>query len=392
MSKKMTFSNSETLSYVRGWTEPTFHQGKEVFVSFYAFDPNIGKLHRKKIMLGRIKGKAAQRQHARRIIERVKERLLSGWNPWIEQSSPVEYTTFAVVAERYREYLHKLVKDDDMREESLASYLSYLRVLERWASDQGLQYIFQLDRHRVGEFLDYVFIERNNTLQTRNNYLAWLKTFSRWLLQRTYLNADPTAGMMMVQRRAKKKNRSVIPNDVLTRVREYLYKNNRHFLLACYLLHYLFIRPHEMTFLTIGDIRPSSQTLLLHGENTKNRNDAVITLPAKVIRLMLELEVFRFPSHYYLFSDGFKPGRERKSEKMFRDYWTRCVRKDLDLPEQYKFYSLKDTGITNMLRANHDVLTVRDQARHSSILITDTYTPKDIQAANEALKNYDGFL
>ena len=147
-----------------------------------------------------------------------------------------------------------------------------------------------------------------------------------------------------------------------------------------------------MTFLTIGDIRPSSQTLLLHGENTKNRNDAVITLPAKVIRLMLELEVFRFPSHYYLFSDGFKPGRERKSEKMFRDYWTRCVRKDLDLPEQYKFYSLKDTGITNMLRANHDVLTVRDQARHSSILITDTYTPKDIQAANEALKNYDGFL
>ena len=49
---------------------------------------------------------------------------------------------------------------------------------------------------------------------------------------------------------------------------------------------------------------------------------------------------------------------------------------------QYKFYSLKDTGITNMLR-HYDVLSVRDQARHSSILMTDIYTPHDIQEAND---------
>lgn len=45
-----------------------------------------------------------------------------------------------------------------------------------------------------------------------------------------------------------------------------------------------------------------------------------------------------------------------------------------------------------MLRANTDVLSVRDQARHSSILITDIYTPKDIQKANEYIKNYQGIL
>ena len=86
------------------------------------------------------------------------------------------------------------------------------------------------------------------------------------------------------------------------------------------------------------------------------------------------------------------PGRERKSEKMFRDYWLSRVRKDLNLSSAYKFYSLKDTGITNMLKANLDVLTVRDQARHSSILITDTYTPKDIKEANKVLLNYEGVL
>ena len=86
------------------------------------------------------------------------------------------------------------------------------------------------------------------------------------------------------------------------------------------------------------------------------------------------------------------PGKDRKSEKQFRDYWQRYVRKNLKLTDRYKFYSLKDTGITNMLRANTDILTVRDQARHSSILITDRYTPKDIQNANSLLLNYHGVL
>ena len=45
-----------------------------------------------------------------------------------------------------------------------------------------------------------------------------------------------------------------------------------------------------------------------------------------------------------------------------------------------------------MLRANTDVLSVRDQARHSSILITDIYTPKDIKEANKLLVNYKGVL
>jgi hypothetical protein len=42
-----------------------------------------------------------------------------------------------------------------------------------------------------------------------------------------------------------------------------------------------------------------------------------------------------------------------------------------------------------MLR-NCDTLTVRDQARHSSILMTNKYTPQDIQNANELLLNYEG--
>ena len=77
------------------------------------------------------------------------------------------------------------------------------------------------------------------------------------------------------------------------------------------------------------------------------------------------------------------------SEKQFRDYWTHYVRKNLKFPASYKFYSLKDTGVTTMLRSRIDNISVRDQARHSSILITDIYTPHDIEKANPIIKNFD---
>lgn len=391
MRKKMSTFSKNAIDAVKGWTPPTFHQGKECFVSFSAFDPSTGKMKRKKIMLGRIKGKTAQRKYAQGIMQRLTEKLLEGWNPWIEQTCPMEYTKFADVCDLYTRYLYKMVSDHDFREDSLASYLSYLKIFKEWAFGKPITYIYQVNSRSVSDFLDYVFVERNNSLRTRNNYLAWLKTFCAWLLQRSYLSSDPTAGLTLVKKNLTK-NRDVLSNDALKRLHDYLVLKNPHYLLACYFIHYMFIRPHEMTYIKIGDIHPITQTLMLHGENTKNHVDAVVTIPVKIIHLMLDLKVFDSPSGYYLFGYKFKPGEQRQNEKMFRDYWHSKVRPALKFPSSYKFYSLKDTGITNMLRANHDVLTVRDQARHSSISITDIYTPKDITKANEDLLNWEGPL
>lgn len=155
----------------------------------------------------------------------------------------------------------------------------------------------------------------------------------------------------------------------------------------------MFVRPREMSFIRVGDIRLSGPTLVLHGRRTKNRKDAVLTIPKKRRASHARpSQVLSSPLSYYLFSDGFKPGKERKSEKQSWDYWNLHVRKDLNLPSTLKFYSLKDTGITNMLKSNMDVLSVRDQARHSSISITDMYTPTDTNEVNTAILDYEDDL
>jgi integrase len=344
-------------------------------------------------MLGHIKGKTNQRKYAEDLIKRLTEQLSSGWNPWIEAVQPLEYALWDDVISKYKDYLVKLCNEHSLREESYVDYSSRVHILEQWKAEKRipLTYVYQWDRQTITKFLDYVFIERNNTITTRNNYLTWLKSFTSYLVERGYLSSNPTEGLGRIKNRHKK-DRDVIPDDVMKQIRAYLYEKNKHYLLACEILHYLFVRPRELSFLKIGDFHLQTQTLTLHGAHTKNGNDATITLPSHVIRLMIDLNVFSYPSHYYLFSDRFSPGEARKSEKIFRDYWCRNLRKALGFSERYKFYSLKDTGITNMLKANADVLSVRDQARHSSILITDIYTPKDIKEANKYIMNYKGIL
>lgn len=380
-----------SLKEIQGFTPPVLHTGKDWYIDFYAFNPVHGEMRRKKIKLNFIEKVGERRKYAKDYMNRLSEKLSLGWNPWIEQESGNAYMLFKEVINKYRTYLEKMLRDGRYRQETVKSYSSYLRNMEIFNEEKKvpITYIYQFDKDFCVLLLDEVYITRDNTAFTRDNYLGFLKSFSSFCLNHNYLTKNPTEGINGLGRRGKKKIRTTLTEKDLEKLNNYLRERNPHFLLASYILYYCFIRPAEMSKLKLSNISPGRQTIFVQDTISKNRKDGTITLPAKVIRLMVELDIFRYDHDCYLFSDNFKPGKNIRSEKMFRDWWARHVRKDLKFPEKYKFYSLKDTGITNMLR-HYDTLSVRDQARHSSILMTDIYTPHDIQKANELIKNYDG--
>ena len=394
MSKKNNFSRfSPTSNEIKGYSDPQLVIGKETYIFFWAFDPVSGLRKRKKYMLGRCKTRKEVQRRAKDMIRNISRKLEGGWNPWIETTDSLTYTTFCSVADLYHDYLYKRLNDRSLREDTVVSYISYLKIFREWIEQKGeVVYLFQLDHLLVSQFLDYVYIERNNSFVTRNNYLGWLRSFSTYLLERGYLQTDPCARFSNIRIKGYAKERTVIPDGVMIQIREYLQRHNRHYLLACYLTHYMCIRPKELSRMRVGDINIGACTITLMGDQTKNHDSVTITMPQKVARLMIDLDIFSAHGGDYLFSDGFKPGTNQHSEKHFRDYWMKHLRKDLRFPAQYKYYSLKDTGITNMLRNGMDPISVRDQARHSSLVITNTYTPLDIKAANPLMLKYDGVL
>lgn len=375
-----------------GYTLPVYRETKDCnYIEFYAFDPGIGRLRRKRIKTNRIKGVVKNRQYVRGLIKRLTEQLNRGWNPWIVKDIS-ELHVFSEILERFTTHIEKMLERGYYRKETYNGYKSYLKIIRMYSTKiKPIYYAYQFDRTYCVEFLDYVFIKRDNGAQTRNNYLQFLRRFSGFMVEKGYAKTRPSDGISPISKRLYKKERTVIPAETVAKITEYCIIHDRHFLLACYLLYYCFIRPVEMVRLKIGYFNLKAGTITIPAECSKNKKKQTVTVPKKVIKYALELGIFSQPIQDYIFSDGLKPGMNEITTKIFRDHWGK-LRNAIGLRYEWKFYSLKDTGITEMLKSKRvQTIEVRDQARHSSLSITDIYADHS-EDMNPEIYNMDGAL
>jgi len=63
------------------------------------------------------------------------------------------------------------------------------------------------------------------------------------------------------------------------------------------------------------------------------------------------------------------------------------MRRATGLPKEMQLYSLRDTGITDLLHAGMDPLTVQHHADHSSLAIQKIYTDHFDAGLNEKIYN-----
>lgn len=364
--------------------------GAGAYIDFMAFDPVKGAMRRKTIKLNHIKGIKARRDYARESIKRLTHQLSNGWNPWVMNDSS-DLNLFEDALTRYETHVEKMLSNGYFRKETYNGYKSNIKVLREYAAKKNhIYYLFQFNRKYCVDFLDYIFIDRNNGAQTRNNYLNFLRVFSGFLVEKGLLKTKPTEGIAPINRRLYTKERECIPPEVVGKIAKYCMDRDPHFLFACYLLYYCFIRPVEMTRLLIKHFNIQSCTLTIPGSCSKNKMTQTVTIPKKVLLYGISIGVFSAPGTDHVFSIGLKPGKEEIDTKLFRDHWAK-VRKALRLKPQWKFYSLKDTGITEMCDNNMASIAVRDQARHSSLAITDIYT-RHRAKANKDIIDMDGSL
>jgi len=368
---------------------------KSAYVYYYVLDPQsvaagCPRLVRMKKKFGHIRNKKEQRAAALRFCQDVGLKLQHGWNPLIDSGGSKGLALWEDVTKKYVSYILKKQNDGSMRPDSVENYKSRLNRLAEFNKTLTvpLTYAYQFDRVFVEDYLDYCYIDRGCSPATRNNYLSWLQALSSWLIGHGYIAKDPTVGVEKL--REPEKERKPLSAEAMVRLREYLEQTDRYYLLACMVHYYTLVRPKEMSYIRIGDINVKEQTLFIPGVISKNHKDGKVTLPAVVLLMMIDLGVFNAPSDFYLFGRDFMPSAERGTPKMFRDRWAK-VRRVLHFPSSYKFYSLKDTGITDTVE-KVGLVVAKDQARHSSIATTNRYIRKEQMKAQPELKNFEGSL
>lgn len=373
------------------WTYPTLHKGARWYVDFYILDPVSGIMRRKKYMLSRYKTARARKEMAREKIMWIVEEVKQGWNPWVKARTTREFTPWATVLSRYKEYLLAADRKELLKHKTVYDYQSRIKIFEQFLdeSDTHLQYVYQFDRALCVEFLDYLYYDKDVSAVTRNGYRTWLSTFSTWLIDKQYINRDDNPVTDIRMMREEDKKREPLSKEALATLREYLQENNRRFLLACYIEYYMNIRPEEMRFLKIGYIDIQNCIVTLPGKFAKNRRRQEVTVPKKVLRLMIDLGIFSSPSQYFIFGPDMAPSTEQIAVNRFRQEWAK-MRKVLGWPDTYQFYSLKDSGISDNID-RYGLLAARDQARHSDAATTNRYA-KVKRTAHVELREWDGDL
>lgn len=373
------------------WTYPTLHKGARWYVDFYILDPSSGVMRRKKYMLSRYKTVRARKEMARQKIMWIVEEIKNGWNPWVKARTTREFTPWGTVLSRYKEYLLVADRKELLKHKTVYDYQSRVKIFEQFLdeNDIHLEYVYQFDRTLCIEFLDYLYYDKDVSAVTRNGYRTWLSTFSSWLIDKQYIGRDnnPVSDIRMMREEDKK--REPLSKEALATLREYLQEHDRRFLLACYIEYYMNIRPEEMRFLKIGYIDIQNCIVTLPGKFAKNRRRQEVTVPRKVLKLMIDLDIFSSPSQYYIFGPGMLPSTDQVAVNRFRQEWAK-MRKALGWPDTYQFYSLKDSGISDNID-RFGLLTARDQARHTDAATTNRYA-KVKRTAHIELREWDGDL
>ncbi len=379
--RKNFTSRSEVLNF----TYPKLHTGKSWYVDFRSFDPGTGTMRRKKYMLDSITKASERRRRATELIESLLKMLRSGWSPWVNVDDSRGYTLLSDALAKYEKSLEKLPKL-----KTRYSYGSRLNVLRTYISQLVLppRYVYQFNASFVSDFLDWLYLDREVGGRTRNNYRGWCSSLAVYFIEREYISSNPVEKIKNVAEDGKK--RQPLTAAMLRQLRTYLLKKDPVFLLACMMEYYTMIRPEELTNIRINDISVMEQSVFISAAFSKNKRDGKVGLNDDLIKMMLDLDLFRHPGDFYIFGDKMRPGDTKASSEIFRRKWI-SVRKALGWSNDYQFYSLKDSGIRDLANSQ-GIVIARDQARHTDISTTNKYLQGRDMPVHDETKHFQGNL
>ena len=123
--------------------------------------------------------------------------------------------------------------------------------------------------------------------------------------------------------------------------------------------------------LTVGHVHLAEGYIHVSEDISKTHYSRIATLTPDLVERLRVMTDGHGPEEY-LFGPRYSPGQKHIRYQNFREDWDR-VRTELQLPAEMQLYSLRDTGINEMLKSGIDALTVLQHADHHDLSITTRY-------------------
>jgi integrase len=357
-------------------------EGKAWYISFWAWDPLTDSSKRKRIKINRIDSIKERRKFATQMIRRINRDLENGWSPWAEKLAP---KGLHLLIKALDIYLERKIKELDGIN-SVRTYKSQVKLLVEWMekTDRSAMFAVNFKKRDAQAYLDHLIDSNKVAPTTFNNRLTVCKAMFNWLVEREYIAINPFQTVRRLQE--KEKVRQVIPEHKRREIAEHLEKNDRFFLLCCYLMFYTEIRPSEQTKLKVSDCDLNRGVIVIPGTATKNKRVRIATIPKPFLVFLRTFNWDHFDPDHYIFGRGWEPGKVPIAPRLISSKWAN-MRDKVSLPMKYQFYSLRDSGIVWMLQQGVSPEEVMKQAGHSDLQMTTKYINHTVKGAVSSIQD-----
>lgn len=340
------------------------------YIEYQIFNPNIGKMQRFRTHVNVLRKHyprlADFKNHCNGIINMINAKLAGGWSPIGEDQNARFYTPLPAVIRAYLEE-----KQDELRLDTFRSYKSFCSIFGAWIDKNvpDCQAIL-FNKVLAVKYLDYCTTERKLKGRSWNNQLKAARALFAWAVDKCYCKENPFSNIK-TKREAEKK-RVLIPAETRKRITDYCMKNNMGLLIVSQLVYSSLIRPKEIRCIKVGDVFLKEHYIHIRSENAKTHFSRIATMNPVLESLVADWIKGASDDFYLIGSKDYAAGTKPLPHSRFSKDWIK-MRKELDLPDTMQLYSLRDTGINEMLKSGIDPLTVMQHADHHDLSMTTRY-------------------
>lgn len=363
------------------------------YILYYQTDPSTGEKERfrETFDINRVKCLKTRKKLAQKLIEDINGKLPTGFpydNSYLHQ---LQQTNIIEAVETARD----LKINDTDRGGSINNYSSKTNIFVEWLTSKKLNHLSVnnfTDYHRQA-FLDYLKLDRKVGGTTYNNYLNVLRAMFNELKDRKYITLNHFSAQKRMREAAKRRRAfSQIEKKVMA---DYVKVKDKELMLSIWLQYHCFIRPQaEMRRLKGRHIIISENVIRIEGELTKNRQDAIITIPDS---LLPNLKKYSFPANHFVFGKKLKPSIEKPCGKNEMNNRHKAIlqhlhkKGDLENINGLMHYSWKDTGAYELFKRGVNILEIMRQLRHKDLSTTQKYC-ESLYIINKQIKKLDNIL
>lgn len=320
---------------------------------------------------------------ANALKQALKEELQDGWNPLVKDRLHV--IKIYSIEEALNHVLH--IKEMTLKTKTRYAYKYIINLFLEWLKLKGLN-VFAIKRFTPGlaqEYMDWMLMKKKYSGRTFNDHLIVLRTFFNCFVERDWILKNPF-------RSVKKKTQTIGRNlaytdNERTLLENTLIENDKRLYYFSQIMFHCFIRRSEMTSIKVKHIDMINKTIVIPGENAKNKQQESVVIPKGLEPIIEQMQLGKYSSEDYLFGRKLLTGPVKyKNANWITSRHAAFVRK-LNIDTEKNLYSWKHTGVCCYYNATKDPYAIMRQLRHRDLNTTMIYLKSMGLIQNDAFRN-----